>query len=168
MQQEITTTPSDEQIRMQWEQIDSHVINETCALLRKYEYLAFDYLAELIAALCDVSVEELFAQCRAIEIAHARWFFWYSYRRMTGESYAKIAARASNRGHVYANGAVQYAIEQMSQMIGKEQNWVRRWNIVKRWINIRNESIGKKRDTTIVVQVPAEIKDEINIVIKEK
>lgn len=160
--------PSDEQIRMQWETVDSKIIDETCALLRKYEYIAFDYLAELVAALCDVDVKDLFSQCRTTEIAHARWFFWYSYRRMTGESYAKIAARASDNGHVFVNGAVQYAIEQMSKMIGNEQNWVRRWNIVKRWINIRNENIGKKRDATIVIQVPAEIKDEIKIVIKEK
>jgi chromosomal replication initiation ATPase DnaA len=125
------------------------------------------YLADFVAALCNVPKEKMLANTHVACCAHARYLYWYAYRYMTNESYEKIAKRSSEDEHRYTQSAIATGVNKMSGMIEKEPLWSKRWFVLKRIIKLHSND-EDKINSSIVIQVPKEIKDRISITIKEK
>lgn len=158
----------EEDIKREWQELDS--IDEILRLVRECEYNVQEYLANTVASLCDVDVDTMMSNCDKIYIAQARWLFWYAYRYMTNETYEKIGEMSRTRGkHPFTTNTIGQAINKMSALIESEPIWKKRWMIIKRIIKLRDEvSSEKKTDNTIIIQVPRELRDKLNIQIKEK
>lgn len=158
---------SDEKIQDRWAKIDSDNLNKALSYLRNTETEASEYIAECVASLCDVNVEDMLSNTNVIFLVHARWLYWYAYRYMTNESFDKMSHRLKTDSKTFGARSIQKAVTKMSMLIASEPIWSKRWAVVKRIIKLRNNS-DKKTDNTIVVQVPKELKDKVNIVIKTK
>ena len=158
---------SDEAIKSEWQQMDSveHILD----VIRNHEYDIRRYLADTVAALCDVDVETMLTDCDKIYISQARSLYWYAYRYMTNESYEKIVdATARIYGKRFTIGGIANAVTKMSSLIESEPLWKKRWTIIKRIIKLRDTNTEEREDNTIVIQVPRDIKDKIQILIKDK
>lgn len=142
-------------------------IEEACKHLRQAEYSMQDYLADYVAAMCDVSKEEMFAQTDVVYLAHARWFYWYVYRYMTSESFDKIALQSVHGGHNFNSRTVQNGVSKMAAMIDAEPLWRKRWTVAKQLIKAHNDESGDIEEHTITVSVPKKLKGIVKIKIKE-
>lgn len=151
-------------------QMSAYHIQQAIKHLQMQEQEIHDYLADLVTALCDVTTEEAFSNTDVIYLAHARWLYWYAYRYMTNESYEKIAKRTSRYGHLFHLRSIQSGVNKMSAMIEIEPVWRQRWSVVKQIIKElqTNEKENSDIDNTIIIQVPRDLRDEIQIKIKEK
>lgn len=136
--------------------------------LRMCEVSVQEYLAELVASVCDVTVNKMFEATDIVYLAHARWFYWYCYRYMTSESYDKIASQDFHCGHRFNSRTVQNGVNKISAMIDNEPLWKLRWRNLKQIIKTyHNEINGRDKTKTIIVQIPKELKGVVNIEIKE-
>lgn len=158
-------TKNEESIVNDWQDIDS--IDHILDVLRKHEYNAYNYLAETVAALCDLDVELMLSGCEKVYVAQARALFWYAYRYMTNETYEKIANMTS-KYHSFARVSVGQSINKMAGMIENEPLWKKRWTIIKRIIKLRDQNDINKTEDTITIIIPKHLRDKININIKEK
>lgn len=157
------------EIQEDWKRLDNENIEQVCYYIRKHEIDIREYIADIIASLCDVDKYEMLSKNDTIFLVHARWLYWYAYRYMTNESYGKMSANTRREGHPFTLHAIQAGVNKMGVMIEREPLWVKRWTILKRIIKLRDAgNEEKKEDTTIVIQVPEALKDNINIKIKEK
>lgn len=159
---------TDEQIKADWSRLDTVHIDAALNHLRRHEQNIQEYLADCVAAICDVDVNEMLSNTDVIFLAHARWLYWYAYRYMTNESYEKISMNTSRFGHSFAMRSVQGGVNKMAMMIAEEPMWTKRWVIVRRIIKLRDQKDESKADDGIVIQVPRGMKDKLNITIKEK
>ena len=149
--------------------LEDETVNGVCELLRNHEFRIQDYLAEFISAMCDVSMQEMFSNSSSTRKLQPRWLFWYAYRYMTNETYDKIGEvtrRYSN--HRFTTNSIGQCINKMAATIESEPIWKKRWTIIKRIIKLRDADVKKSSDSTITITVPKELKDIINIEIKEK
>ena len=158
----------DEEIRDEWNSRNSSYLEKACMYLEKYEQNVQDYLADVVASLCNVVKDEMFEATDVVYLAHARWLYWYAYRYMTNESYDKIAQQSFHKKHTFAQRTIQNGANKMAMMIEKEALWKKRWIILKRIIKLKDEKNNESVDNTIVIQVPKGMRDNINIVIKDK
>ena len=71
-------------------------------------------------------------------------------------------------GHRFTPNGIGQCVNKMSQLISSEPMWTKRWTIIKRIIKIRDAVTEKKSEGTITITLPKELKDIINIEIKEK
>jgi hypothetical protein len=161
-------THNDEQIKDDWAVLDSINIEQACNYLRNHEQDIQRYLINLVAALCDVDVRDMLGDNDIVYNAHARWLFWYAYRYMTSESYEKIAKDTAYNGRPFHLRTIQSGVNKMAMMIAQEDIWQRRWKIIKRIIKLRDKRDEEKTDNTIIIQVPRDLRNKINITIKEK
>lgn len=157
-------TKSDETIMSEWKEVDG--INHILDVIRSYEYNIYDYLAETVAALCDVDVKLMLSGSEKVYVSQARALFWYAYRYMTNETYEKIALM-TNRYHTFARVSVGQSINKMGVMIETEPLWKKRWVIIKRIIKLREQNADTVVDT-ITITIPKHLRDKVNINIKEK
>jgi hypothetical protein len=157
---------SDEQIKSDWNELEWR-IEEALKQLMCYEKDIQSYLLRCVASLCDVDEKRILSNTDVIYIAHARWLYWHAYRYMTNESYEKIAKSTSQDGFTFSTRAVQSGVNKMSMMISNEPLWQKRWTVIKRIIKLRDRR-EEKVDNTITINIPRELKDKINILIKEK
>lgn len=158
---------SEELISAEWKELDS--IGHILELVRSHEYDIYTYLAETVAALCGIDVDKMLAFNSKIYVIQPRWLFWYAYRYMTGETFEKIAEMTKNKGNYYFTpNSICHSINKMSALIESAPLWKKRWTIIKRIIKLRDANVEEQVDNTIVIQVPRDIKDKIQISIKEK
>lgn len=157
---------TDDYVKEKWNELETFHIEEACKHLKLHEEKIQDYLADCVAALCDVKKEEMFSQSDVIFFAHARWLYWYAYRYMTNESYDKIAKQDFHGGHSFTSRTIQNGANKMFMMIERDPIWKKRWSIVKRIIKLRNSDTDVKN--RIVIQIPKEIKEIVEIEIKDK
>jgi len=158
---------NDEKIKQDWAEIDSNDLKQALYHLERCEMCVEEYLADAVASLCGVSVNDMMSDSATQHFTHTRWLYWYAYRYMTGESFLKISTVLRDGWKRFTKYAVIKGVEKMSQMIESEQVWNKRWAVVKRIIKLREQG-NEYIDNTIVVQVPRDIKNKINIVIKTK
>lgn len=144
---------TDEQIKDELKRIDTHVIQSVCNILRQYNKETRDYLADVVAAVCDVTLEDLMTDTKHLHNSHARWFFWYAYRYMTNESYSSIAKRTSS-WRKFTESCVGICVGKMSMMIDNEPIWKKRWVIVKRIIKQSYNLIEDEAQEPIKIIVP--------------
>lgn len=126
-------------------QIEDATIRKACELLRDYNGRIDTYLAEIVASLCNVNVEHLLTVTNQPQYAHARWFYWYAYRHMTGEDYNVIVS-LMRPYRKYSRSMVEYAIGRMAVMVSNDPIWMKRWGIIKKVIDIilsNNEILRK-------------------------
>ena len=84
---------SDNDIAQDLKDIDQQTVDVVCDLLRQYSIKTSMYLANMVASVCDVDVDEMLTDTKHLQNSHARWFFWLAYRYMTNENYDSIARR---------------------------------------------------------------------------
>lgn len=154
---------TDEQIKQDWLHLDNDNIEKACAYLREHEYAIQDYMAELVASLCDVDPKEMLSETSVAYLSQARAFYWYAIRYMNNETYDKIAERTAKRGgfHFTPNGIGQ-AINKIARLVDTEPIWIKRWTIIKRIIKLRdNTDESTDKDTCIRIVAPKGVKVEI-------
>ena len=160
---------SENAIEADWRELDN--VDKILNAIRHHEIDMRQYLAETIAALCDVDIKLMLGDCDKVYVAQARWMFWYAYRYMSGDTFKNIARLTSqNNGGVreYTANAVGAGFNKMSQLIRNDAMWQKRWTIIKRIIKLREPHETANADNTIVINVPKELKDQIKIEIKDK
>jgi hypothetical protein len=157
-------TRNEDVIKSEWRKVDG--IDHILDVIRSYEYDIYDYLAETVAALCDVDVDVMLSGSEKVYVSQARALFWYAYRYMTNETYEKIANMTS-RYHTFARVSVGQSINKMGVMIENEPLWRKRWVIIKSIIKLRDQDTNTVVDT-ITITIPKHLRDKVSINIKEK
>lgn len=151
-----------------FEDIQDNYIEEVVSQLRKFECDIQERLADFIAALCNITTEEMFSPTEKAFFSHARWLYWYAYRHLTKEPYERIAKKTEQLfGRKFTTMCVASAVNKMMLMIESEPVWKKRWYAVKRILST-DENFGKDEDNIIVIQVPKGMKEKFNITIKER
>ena len=146
---------TEEEIKQNLEENERTTMNCVCDTLSSYGERIRLYLADFIASLCNVEKEKMFSTCNNLDVAQARWLFWYAYRYMTNENYDSIARKTGTK-RKFTVGSIGYCISKMSMMVESEPIWVKRWTIIKRVIKaiLDNGSLTTdKLPTTITLKV---------------
>lgn len=157
----------DKSIQNDWKELDS--MDKILQALRSREINVLDYLADISSAICNVTKEDMFGSKDKSVISQTRWFFWYSYRYMTGESYERIASLTkdySGTDKDFTRSAIGMGIRRMSELITNDPLWNKRWIIIKRIIKLRdNEEIA---EGVITINIPRKLREHVKIEIKDK
>ena len=141
--------------------IELSVVDEVCDRLRIYSRYTGSYLANIIAALCDVDKDEMLSDTKHLYNSHARWFYWFAYRYMTNESYDSIAKRCENY-RKFTESCVGICVAKMSMMVEQEPMWKKRWVITKRIIkSILDDGDDQPSKLTLKVIPPKGVTVEI-------
>jgi chromosomal replication initiation ATPase DnaA len=126
-----------------------------CDTLLNYEGRVRNYLADFVASLCNVEKDKMFSENNSLDVAQARWLFWYAYRYMTGETYEKIGRLSHDTyGKTFTKVGVASSVNKMSVMIEQQPIWKKRWAIVKRIIRITNSLIDENTEEPIKIIIP--------------
>lgn len=156
---------SDEQIKSDWEHLENDNIEKACEYLRKYEGDIEDYVADIVASLCNVDVDKMLSDTSVAYLAQARWLYWYALRYMTNETYDKIAERTTRKSEYrFTPNGIGQSINKMSAMIINEPMWTKRWIILKRIIKLRETVIkekGEMETVTMKIIAPKGVKVEL-------
>lgn len=158
---------SDEEIRKDISKIDKKIA-DAVECLRNYDMDVFEYIADVVASVCNVDVCRMLSDDRTMQIVQARWLYWFAYRYLTNSTYERISEETScGASKQYTYAGVGIGINKMSAMIAEDPVWRRRWGVVKRVLKLINEEEEKTFNHIITIQVPKEIKDKITIKIQE-
>lgn len=142
-------------------EIDKQTLDSICDLLRGYESKIQYWLAYFVSSLCNVEIDKMLTNCNTLSVAQSRWLFWYAYRRMTNETYEKIANVSSQYyGKFFTTATVANGITKMAQMIECEPIWTKRWVIIKRIIKQYRENLIENEEPIKIV-VPKNAKVEL-------
>ena len=156
---------SDEQIKSDWEHLENDNIEKACEYLRRYECDIEDYVAEIVASLCNVDVGKMLSDTSVAYLAQARWLYWYALRYMTNETYDKIAERTMRKTpYRFTPNGIGQSINKMSAMIVNEAIWTKRWIILKRIIKLRDTVVKEKSEmetVTMKIIAPKGVKLEL-------
>ena len=158
---------NDEMIASDWRNLES--VDDILEAVRRHEMDIMAYLADTVASLCNIERKDMLRSGSEEHLAKPRWLFWYAYRYMTGETLEKVADMTERcGGHRFTPNGIGQCVNKMAQMISSEPMWTKRWTIIKRIIKIRESVTEKKSEGTITITLPKELKDIINIEVKEK
>ena len=148
---------TEEEIRNELEQNESIAIQAVCDILMNYEAHIRTHLADFVASICNVEKERMFSSCNDLDVAQARWLFWYAYRYMTGETYEKIGKLSKPiYGKAFTKVGVAASVNKMYTLIEQQPIWRKRWTIVKRIIKMQNE-LTYEPLTPITITVPKNV-----------
>jgi len=142
---------------------EDKVLQNVCDMLRGYESNINSWLAYYVASICNVDVNKMLSRSNVMNVAQARWLYWYALRYMTGQSYPEIAENTFTTYHArFAKQGVGQAINKMSMMIDRDLLWNRRWTMVKRIIkacakDVDNTSQQSKESAEITITYPSNI-----------
>lgn len=166
-----------EEIRREWEDLQDKSFKEIEAVLRKCDYNAMTMLSSFVASICDVDTADLLSSSANMYISQCRALFWYAYRYMTQDPYERISQKTSIEGCKFSADTVRKACEKMMTLIDVDDVWKGRWINVKRFIRLKdNPHSYPTPDNSkmfpekykLMLHVPKEIIDKIEIEIKEK
>lgn len=152
---------TDDEIKDDWKRLDSENLEKACEYLRRIEGDIEDYLADIVAAMCNIDVDEMFKNTSIAYIAQPRWLYWYAVRYVTNETYEKIAARTSKHGFAFAPNGIGQSINKMAKMIDAKTLWAKRWTMLKHIIKLRDVNIAKEETVTFRVIAPKGYKLEL-------
>lgn len=152
---------TDDEIRNDWERLDSENLEKACEYLRKIEGNVEDYLADIVASMCNISVDDMFKNTSVAYIAQPRWLYWYAVRYVTNETYEKIAARTRERGFAFAPNGIGQSINKMAKMVDANPLWTKRWTMLKHIIKLRDTNVTKQETVTFRVIAPKGYKLEL-------
>lgn len=153
---------SDEEIKDDWTHLENDNIQKACEYLSRHESDIEDYIAETVAALCNVDVKDMLSNTSVTFIAQPRWLYWYAIRYMTNETYDKIAARTKAKsGYDFTPNGIGQSINKMARLINREPIWLKRWTIIKHIIKLRDTNESMQESVTFRVIAPKGIKLEL-------
>ena len=156
---------SDEEIKQDWQQLETENIDKACELLRQHESRIEDYIAEIVAALCNVDCSDMLTNSSVAYLAQARWLYWYAIRYMTNETYDKIAMRTTAKsGCKFTPNGIGQSINKMALLVAQEPIWVKRWTIIKHIIKLRDMVVKEKSEmetVTMKIIAPKGVKVEL-------
>ena len=120
------------------------------------------YLAEFVASLCSVETERMFSSSNDLDVAQARWLFWYAYRYMTNETYEKIGKLSMPLyGKTFTKVGVASSVNKMYTLIEQKPIWRKRWTIIKRIIKQCENVIDDETQKPIKIIVPKDANIEL-------
>ena len=153
---------TEEEIKQNLEENERITMNCVCDTLSSYGGRIRLYLADFIASLCNVEKEKMFSTCNNLDVAQARWLFWYAYRYMTNETYEKIGKLSGDLyGKTFTKVGVAASVNKMYELIENGGIWRKRWLIVKRIIKISNTLIEEQENQPIRIVVPKDANVEL-------
>ena len=166
-----------ETIRQECGELNMKTSNEIEAVLRKYDYNTMTMLLSFVASICDVNAADLLTSSANIYMSQCRALFWYAYRYITQETYDRISKKTAFEGCAFSPDAVRKACEKIAELINSDMQWKGRWINVKRFIRLKEEmdeslnpdnSDPFSQKHKLTLYVPKEIRDKIEIEIKER
>ena len=141
---------------------EKQMADNICLVLSEYEGNIRTYLAKFIAALCDVDIERMFSNDNHLDVAQARWLFWYAYRYMTGETYEKIGKLSEPLyGKSFTKVGVAASVNKMYELIEQQPIWRKRWTIIKRVIKQSENFIDDETQKPIRIIIPKDANVEL-------
>ena len=148
---------TEEEIKQELANNEQRMIECVCNALSNYELDMRTYLARFVSSLCDVEIERMLSDDNHLDVAQARWLFWYAYRYMTGETYEKIG-KLSERiyGKSFTKVGVAASVNKMYELIEQQPIWRKRWTIVKRIIKLQNEIVFEPQ-IPITITIPKNV-----------
>ena len=150
---------TDEQI------LETENIEKACDLLRQHESRIEDYMADIVASLCNVDCAAMLTNSSVAYLAQARWLYWYAIRYMTNETYDKIAMRTTAKsGCKFTPNGIGQSINKMALLVAQEPIWVKRWTIIKHIIKLRDMVVKEKSEmetVTMKIIAPKGVKVEL-------
>ena len=154
---------SDEDLKRDWNRLENENIEKACEYLRKYESDIEDYIAEVIASLCNIDVKDMLSDTSVAYLAQPRWLYWYAIRYITNETYEKIALRTMSKcGVSFTPNGIGQSINKMAAMIAQETIWIKRWTIIKHIIKMRDTTnLSAQETVTFKVIAPKGYKLEL-------
>jgi hypothetical protein len=153
---------TEEEIKQNLEENERKTIEYICGALNTYGFSVRLYLADFIASLCNVEKEKMFSTCNNLDVAQARWLFWYAYRYMTNETYEKIGKLSGELyGKTFTKVGVAASVNKMYELIENGGIWRKRWLIVKRIIKFSNTLIEEQENQPIRIVVPKDANVEL-------
>lgn len=148
---------TEEEIKQNLEENERLMMTCVCDTLVNYERCVRTYLADFIASLCNVETERMFSDDNHLDVAQARWLFWYAYRYMTNETYEKIGKLSGELyGKVFTKVGVASSVNKMNIMIEQQPIWKKRWAIVRRIIKTQNEIVFEPQ-IPVTIAVPKNV-----------
>lgn len=164
-------------IKQEWKDLRNKSFREIEGVLRKYDYNSLTMLSSFVSSICDVETADLLTSSANIYISQCRALFWYAYRYMTQDSYERISNKTAIDGCRFSPDTVRKACEKMADLINVDPQWKGRWINVKRFIRLKEDPLSYQvpdnvsvmpQKYKLMLHVPREIKDQIEIEIKEK
>ena len=153
---------TEEEIKQNLEENERKTIEYICGALNTYGFSVRLYLADFIASLCNVEKEKMFSTCNNLDVAQARWLFWYAYRYMTNETYEKIGKLSGELyGKTFTKVGVAASVNKMYELIENGGIWRKRWLIVKRIIKFSNTLIEEQENQPIKIIIPKDANVEL-------
>ena len=156
---------TDEQIKNDWQKLETENIEKACDLLRQHESRIEDYMADIVASLCNVDCAAMLTNSSVAYLAQARWLYWYAIRYMTNETYDKIAMRTTAKsGCKFTPNGIGQSINKMALLAAQEPIWVKRWTIIKHIIKLRDMVVKEKSEmetVTMKIIAPKGVKVEL-------
>ena len=156
---------NDEQIKNDWQRLETENIEKACDLLRQHESRIEDYMADIVASLCNVDCAAMLTNSSVAYLAQARWLYWYAIRYMTNETYDKIAMRTTAKsGCKFTPNGIGQSINKMALLVAQEPIWVKRWTIIKHIIKLRDMVVKEKSEmetVTMKIIAPKGVKVEL-------
>jgi hypothetical protein len=113
-------------------------LDVSCEALRNYTRTVQKSIANLVASLCDVDVDEMLNEPRIAPLVQARWLYWYASKQLCGETNESISQR-SRENHYFKTNGITKGISKMSMLIQDGTIWTKRWAILKRVIMEANK-----------------------------
>lgn len=156
---------NDEQIKNDWQRLETENIEKACDLLRQHESRIEDFMADIVASLCNVDCDAMLTNSSVAYLAQARWLYWYAIRYMTNETYDKIAMRTTAKsGCKFTPNGIGQSINKMALLVAQEPIWVKRWTIIKHIIKLRDTVVKEKSEmetVTMKIIAPKGVKVEL-------
>lgn len=158
-----------DEVMTDWSEKKQKHVESALYHLRQLGTLTKSLLLRIVAELCDENPTDILSVTDKVHISHARWFFWYSVRYMTSESYTKIALyNDTSKGHKFDAKTIQNGVNKIAMMIEEQPMWKKRWIIIKRIIKQYQEETETKKEETILIRVPKGIREQLKIKVEEK
>lgn len=148
---------TEEEIKQELEENERITMQCVCDTLLNYEGKIRTYLADFVASLCNVDRDRMFSESNSLDVAQARWLFWYAYRYMTNETYEKIGKLSGELyGKTFTKVGVASSVNKMYTLIEQQPIWRKRWTIIKRIIKLQNEMVFEPQ-VPITITVPKNV-----------
>lgn len=153
---------TEEEIKQKLEENERTTIISVCDMLKNYEVRIATYLADFVAAICDVDKERMFSNDNHLDVAQARWLYWYAYRYMTSETYEKIGKLSERMyGKAFTKVGVAASVNKMYALIEQQPIWRKRWTIIKRIIKQCENVIDDEIQKPIKIIIPKDANIEL-------
>lgn len=148
---------TEEEIKQELEENERVTMQCVCDTLLNYEGKIRTYLADFVASLCSVDKEKMFSSCNDLDVAQARWLFFYAYRYMTNDTYEKIGRLSGALyGKTFTKVGVAVSVNKMYALIEQQPIWRKRWTIIKRIIKLQDEMVFEPQ-VPITITIPKNV-----------